>query len=117
MSDDVNSGEVNENGLNWWGQCIECGAEPHNHDYDSPHFGKHNEGCPMDKCFETVANCECGLDLDHEGPHECAWHRCGGSWTYDENGKFVVVSLPKMSIQQEWLLTMMLGNPTTLMMR
>jgi len=43
-------------------------------------------------CQEREAACRCAEPLDHEGPHVC---RCGGSWTYDADGAFVIVAWPR----------------------
>lgn len=45
---------------------------------------------PEVMCDATYDLCRCTL-AEHDSPHECD---CGGSWTYDENGKFVVVRYP-----------------------
>lgn len=45
-------------------------------------------------CGATEARCECVAEPNHKGPHRCD-EGCGGSWTFDEDGKFVVVSYPK----------------------
>jgi hypothetical protein len=42
-------------------------------------------------CGEREASCFCSLDPNHDGPHECS---CGGSWTFNDQGQFVVVSFP-----------------------
>lgn len=45
-------------------------------------------------CGATEADCHCVLPPDHEGAHECDAGTCGGSWYYDDDGKFHVVALP-----------------------
>lgn len=42
-------------------------------------------------CGATEASCECCLAATHAGSHVC---RCGGSWFYDLDGVFHVVSYP-----------------------
>lgn len=44
-------------------------------------------------CGQREYSCECVEPQGHDGPHACD-EGCGGSWTYDEDGKMVVVSLP-----------------------
>jgi hypothetical protein len=42
-------------------------------------------------CGEKEAACFCELEPGHDGPHKCV---CGGSWTWDDDGRFVVVDMP-----------------------
>lgn len=44
-------------------------------------------------CGATESMCECVRESGHEGPHECD-EGCGGSWSFDADGKFVIVRLP-----------------------
>lgn len=42
-------------------------------------------------CGLVEASCRCILIRGHEGPHEC---QCEGSWDFDDDGEFILVSLP-----------------------
>lgn len=42
-------------------------------------------------CGKAEACCACKREEGHEGEHRCD---CGGTWTYDEAGKFVPLTIP-----------------------
>lgn len=43
-------------------------------------------------CGTAFAECICVEAPDHDGAHVC---KCGGSWSFDADGKFHVRALPQ----------------------
>lgn len=49
-------------------------------------------------CAETTSSCTCVLQPAHTDPHQC---ECGGSWYYDDEGVFQVVSFPLLPYEDK----------------
>lgn len=47
-------------------------------------------------CDDTLNSCRCTLDAGHypQTPHLCDSDDCGGSWSYDNDGKLIVHRFP-----------------------
>jgi hypothetical protein len=43
-----------------------------------------------------AACCTCALVAGHPGPHECVSEDCAGQWTFDADGRLLVIRLPKL---------------------